>query len=381
MDKKSALYSQYIIDGVSQELTPGEMLDECLARKDWREEPPQEDGQLLDESLDPELQAGSFDSWKVRDYLDMTLGTPRKEFPLAFSSQFTKLVIGRALSEVIWDTGHFRLGDIALDAEWRWNTSGIGSNAAFYASAQSASEYIDSLGLKLNSYSWSGAGTCSLDVRCSLACMEGEEEDFPVELPFRTEHPVLAAERKIPASLVDDPESWIIFVPMENCELRLGGSLLSEITGLGCEPAPEPSDPDYFIDCFEVIREMVEDGILLSGASVGDGGLLTTLKKMALSSAGGKVGAKINVNDLMNAYHEQDIIRILFSEVPGVVLQIRDEDYDYLDAEFVLQDVVFFPLGHPVHGKSEIKVEESGKSGIQSILESLIRSQSSEGED
>ena len=73
--------------------------------------------------------------------------------------------------------------------------------------------------------------------------------------------------------------------------------------------------------------------------------------------------------------------RLLFAEVPGAIIQIRDEDYDYLDAEFMLQDVVFYPLGHPVHGRSEIKVDASGKNGILNILESIIRSQSSEGED
>ena len=107
---------------------------------------------------------------------------------------------------------------------------------------------------------------------------------------------------------------------------------------------------------------------------------MTTLKQMA-SAAGDKVGARINLSELMSANREQDIVRLLFAEVPGAVIQIRDEDYDYLDAEFTLQDVVFFPLGHPTHGRCEIKVDASGKSGIQSILESIIRSQSSEGED
>ena len=125
---------------------------------------------------------------------------------------------------------------------------------------------------------------------------------------------------------------------------------------------------------------MVEDNVIIAGCTVGDGGLLTALKKMA-TAAGNKVGARISLAELMSASREQDIVRILFAEVPGVIIQIRDEDYDYLDAEFMLQDVVFYPLGHPVHGRGEIKVDASGKSGIQSILESIIRSQSSEGED
>ena len=72
-------------------------------------------------------------------------------------------------------------------------------------------------------------------------------------------------------------------------------------------------------------------------------------------------------------------MRILFAEVPGVVVQITDADFDYLDAELLLQDVAFFPLGHPTPGRTDIRIKSSAKSGIQTILESLIRN--AEGED
>lgn len=75
------------------------------------------------------------------------------------------------------------------------------------------------------------------------------------------------------------------------------------------------------------------------------------------------VGADVNISDLKRAYPSSDVVRILFSEVPGVIFQINDSDYDYLDAELLLQDVMYFPLGHPVRRK--------GKVGA--ILDSLIR--------
>ena len=63
------------------------------------------------------------------------------------------------------------------------------------------------------------------------------------------------------------------------------------------------------------------------------------------------------------------------------MIQIRDIDFDYIDAEMLLQDIVYFPLGHPDVTGRDITVTETGKSTIESILDSLIRSQSSEGED
>ena len=66
----------------------------------------------------------------------------------------------------------------------------------------------------------------------------------------------------------------------------------------------------------------------------------------------------------------------LFAErLNDMYLQVKD----YLDAELLLQDVAFFPLGHPVPGQPGIRVKASAKSGIQTILESLM--QNAEGED
>ena len=95
-------------------------------------------------------------------------------------------------------------------------------------------------------------------------------------------------------ALIDDPDSWLVYVPMESCEYRLGGSLLSELLQQGSDVAPAPSDPDYFIDCFEVVREMVEDGVIIAGASVGRGGLMTALKRMSLASEA-KTGASVSL--------------------------------------------------------------------------------------
>ena len=379
MEKISALYAQYVIDGIPQELSPGEMLDDCLVSKDWRETPPPAET-LLDETTDPQPRNDSFDSWKIRDYLSLTESAPARELPVLFSAPYPKILIERALIDAIWQEGHFRLGDLTLKADWVWDLERIGNTAAFYASAQAASEYLGNLSLKLSSYGFSLGETCSLHLSTTVFGNEYEDEEFQLEMPYRTAHPTFLPVRKHSSAFVDDPDSWLIFVPMDNCEFRLGGSLLSDCLQQGNDVAPDPSDPDYFIDCYEVLREMVEDNVVIAGATVGDGGLLTTLKKMA-AATGGKVGARIDLSDLMAASRERDIVRILFAEVPGVIIQIRDEDYDYLDAEFMLQDVVFYPLGHPVHGKGEIKVDASGRSGIQNILESIIRSQSSEGED
>lgn len=375
-EKTSALYSEYIIDGAAQELTPAAMLDDCLAGA--ADTVAQEEyAPVVDETIDPKLACESYDSWKIQDYLHEVSAFGGRSFPVVYSAQYTRIMIARALLDAMWRDGHFRLGDLQVKTFWRWDTAPIGHMAAFYASAQAAGEYTDSLGVGLESYSFEEAPVCGFEAEASLLKASEEEDDLLTGMPFRTENAEMGDARRHPSTFVDDPDSWVAYVPLETCKYRLGGSTLAQAVSNDGGAAPELDDPDYFMDCYEVLREMVEDDIIIAGETVGDGGIMAALRKMS----GGKTGVRVNARELMTAYREPDIVRILFAEVPGVVIQIRDNDFDYVDAEFTLQDVTFFPLGHPTPGKRDIRVEASDKSGIQTILESLIRSQSSEGED
>lgn len=377
----SPLYSDYIIDGIPQELTPAQMLSECMDRKPSSKGRYDDFAPILDESVDPPLKDSQFDSWRIQDYLEMTASSDSPRFPVQFPAQHTRLRIAQALLEALCRDGHFRLGDISVEAEWHWNADQLGNMAAFYSSAQAASEYIDSLGIRLGSYTMCEPDDMYLDVKTRLLKVSEDDEDLLSEMPDHSFCPTMSRKRRHGAGIVDDPRSWLVYIPFDTCDYRLGGSLLSGLTGVAREVAAQIDDPDYFIDCFEVVRELIEDDIVIACNPVGEGGLITSLKAMADASRGAKTGAKININEIMKSSKEPDPIRILFSEVPGMVIQIRDEDFDYIDAELTLQDVAFFPLGHPTPGLQGIKVDTSDKGGIQTILESLIRSQSSEGED
>ena len=385
-EKTSALFSEYVIDGVPQELTPARILDACMAED--AERIPVPDGTfdpVVDETVDPAPKPCATDPSRIGEYLRLVRGIRTAAFPVAFPETYTKSRIACALIDAIWRKGHFRLGDLAVRLDWTWFPKRIGDMAAFYASVSSAADYVDSLGLKISGYSYSETdGESDVKAVPSLALQRQEEElslpddsGFFPDLPFRTEHPRLRAQNYHPSKLLPDEGSWLIYVPFEDCEYRLGASLLAQALGSSGALAPQIVDADYFIDCYEVVRELVEDGVVLSGVTVGRGGLISALKRMT----GPKVGANVNLADLMRAKGDRDIVRLLFAEVPGVLFQIADIDYDYVDAELLLQDIAFYPLGHPVPGRPGVDVLSSDKPGIQTILESLLRSQSSEGED
>ena len=383
-EKTSALHSKYIIDGVARQLTPAEMLDDCLAAQGagtvevgGNHEP------IIDESTDPSPCLRKIQDHDIKGYLSKVVslvGEPR-EFSISFPESFTKSRIAKALLDTIWMNGRFKLSDLTLAAKWRWNRCPLGNMAAFYSSAEATADYINDLGICLSGYSFTdSAKTCQSSFKVGAADKAEEEEDdifLPNDAPFGSEHPVLGRRRAIPDKLAPDPDSWIIYVPFDSCGFRLGGSLLCEALGQNGDNFPEIGDADYFIDCYEVVREFVEDKVAVSAVTASDGGLLSALKSMCTC----EVGADIDISGIMKAYSERDKVRVLFSEVPGAVIQIKDIDYDYVDAELLLQDIAYYPLGHPAKGSGEINVRSDGAAGISGILQSLLTSQASEGED
>lgn len=366
------LHSNYIIDGVQMTLSPGRMLRECTA------EPPLEpDGDpetLADETLDLAPDNYQFNNSDVAAYAKAI--PEKRAFPLPFATSYTAGKVAQALVDAIWMSGHFRLGDLTLKADWKWNARQLGYAAAFYHSVESTCNYLDALGVKIDKYSLCSGGP-SVSFKAATVAEEDapqeEEASLLRELPFRTANPRISRRRKASATLVPEKSDWLIYIPFDPCDFRLGGSALAQAVGAHPSTAPDISDADYFIDCYEVVRELVEDGIVKAGATVGDGGLMTCLGKL---SAGG-TGADISIQGVCKAYGEDSQVRVLFSEVPGVVLQIADIDYDYVDAELILQDVVYFPLGHPVPGRSSVRLTEAVE--IPQILESLLNTL--EGED
>ena len=374
-EKVSALHAIYVIDGVQEEFTPAQLLDAVTEPEGRHSNPGPAESRAVDETLDPVFRDAGLEPECTDAYLEAVCNA-RKAVPAAEAESYTRIRIASALADTLWRSGSFRVGDLRLDATWRWNDAPVGARAAFYASVRAAADYVDALGLKFSGYRHvRTTGLSELLLRARLTRDADEEEYGFVSEPFHSsDHPVLGARRACPPALVADPQSWVVYIPFDTAEFRLGGSLLAQELGLGCGPAPQITDADYFLDCFEVVRELVEDGIVLSGATVGEGGLIKAIRGMAEGT-----GLTLDISDVMRSYQEQNPLRILFSELPGVVIQIRDADFDYLDAELLLQDVAFFPLGHPAPGSSDIRVKASAKSGIQTILESLM--QNAEGED
>lgn len=329
--------ARFIIDGTPMELSPSRLLGLDSPLKDT--EP------VVDESLDIIPGGTQFDSSCIQEYLCSVRKAGEKKLSLPYAAEYSRLESALALIDSIWKEGHFVLDDLVFHVNLRWKDCGVGSMAALYRSVESFADFADSLDLAV--------AVDSLDTG-----------DPAIGFDVRVADDRLAVGGK----LIPDPDSWLIYVPFDTAEFHLGGSLFSQAVGVGGGQSPKMEDPDYFIDCFEVVRELVEDRVVIAGTTVGHGGLLPALDSMCTAD----YGMKVDITDLSRAYPGSDLVRLLFAEVPGVVIQIDDSDFDYVDAELLLQDVMYFPLGRPVPGTRSVGLVCNRKSGIGGILDSLL---------
>lgn len=380
-EKASAIWSEYIIDGKRMVAAPGDILcsscDNCEDYKGERSFFP-----IIDETIDPKPFNNNFENSCINKYLKLVLSNSDiREIPAEYPGFATKSTIAASILSAIWQSGHFKLSELYVHPDWKWSTGPVGNMAAFYHSVESACEYCSNLGIRMNGYSFSEGNGRFLEIRTGLADIDESYQQTDTEQDIESNQkegkPVIYNKRQCGSELSEDSSSWVIYVPFDPCEFRLGGSLLAEINGGAGDKEPELSDTEYFTDCYEVVRELIEDGIVKSGVSVGSGGLMTALA--AISS--GASGFTADISGLVKSYSEDNLVRILFGEIPGVVIEIEDSDYDYIDAEFLLQDVAYYPLGHPCKDRKGLRISKSALPDISGIMQSLLSGQTSEGED
>lgn len=349
----------YVIDGVRQEDTPRHLLTGDLSAAEAPEAAHEPYPELSDETVDPHLNAWTYRERDIPSYLEKMAAYPYP-FSLRYPASSARLALAEALAETLWSGGHLAYDQLRLCLEWQWDEKALGSLAAFYQSCEALGEYLESLRLDADGLAHHPAPVCEI-------------------LPhFSTPQSPEASSRKVPAQLLPQADSWILYLPLDPCAFSLGGSLLSKVCGNAGDGPVEVGDGDYLMDVYEIVREMVEDGIVLSGVTVGRGGLMAALTRWC----GRTLGADLDIASLMKAYdlsemEESDRARVLFGEVPAVLIQIRDEDYDYVDAQCLLQDVAYYALGHPAAspagGRSpRINISHNPVPVLSSLLQALI---------
>lgn len=247
------------------------------------------------------------------------------------ASKGSVLSIAEALTNIVWAplTDHIR--SVSLSANWMWPAKNKGENARIYQAVQAASDFACELGINIPT----GKDSMSMT------------QKYPDDVVYAPGTVIISAsaevsdvKKVVEPVLVNDESKEVLFIDFSFCERNIGGSAFAQSVNFIGESAPTVSDASKFARTFNAIQTLVDQELILAGHDIGSGGLITTLLEMCFSNTKG--GLKADLSGI----GEIDLVKVLFSENPGVVIQCADNDQ--VKRQLKEQGVDFVVLGRPV---------------------------------
>jgi phosphoribosylformylglycinamidine synthase len=129
----------------------------------------------------------------------------------------------------------------------------------------------------------------------------------------------------------------LIYIDLSDGKYELGGSSFAQMMNKLGTATPNVCDPAYFAHVFEVIQALIQQETILAGHDISAGGMITTLLEMTFTS--NTTGLDVNLSSI----GESDIIQLLFSENPGLILQV--EQNSPVPRELEKQGIIFHTIG------------------------------------
>ena len=249
---------------------------------------------------------------------------------LADPGKGSVLAITEALTNIVFAPIDGGLPSVSLSANWMWPCKNEGEDARLYAAVQAASDYALALGINIPT----GKDSLSMTQKYK----DGEQVYAPGTVIITSVGEVSDV-KKVVSPALKHRRSQMIYVDMSRDGFRLGGSSFAQVVGSVGMDVPTVTSADYFTRAFGAVQQLVEEGKVLSGHDVSAGGLITALLEMTF--ADNRSGMDLS----LAALAEKDMIKVLFSEKPAVVLQVENGSevcenlkFDGIDA-YVIGDV------------------------------------------
>ncbi len=221
------------------------------------------------------------------------------------------MAIAESLTNIVFAPLTHGLSGVSLSANWMWPCRNKGEDARLYDAVEAASQFAISLGINIPT------GKDSLSMTQKYA---GDEADVlsPGTVIISAAGEVSDVKKIVSPVLQNEPNSAVYHIDFSFAPLALGGSALAQSLGKLGNETPSVDEPEYFRDAFSTVQELIAGGYVLAGHDISAGGLVTTLLEMCFPNSKG--GLKID----FSAIPETDLVKLLFAENPGVVLQLKN---------------------------------------------------------
>jgi len=140
--------------------------------------------------------------------------------------------------------------------------------------------------------------------------------------------------------IVNDTKTSLFYIDFSKDRKKIGGSSFAQVINKIGDEVPVVKDPGYFKNAFNTIQDLIMDDLILAGHDISSGGLITTLLEMTFSNTQGGIQADLS------GIGENDPVKLLFSENPGIVIQVKDVER----VKVILgnMDITYHVIGFPV---------------------------------
>jgi phosphoribosylformylglycinamidine synthase len=247
--------------------------------------------------------------------------------------------IGEALSNIVFAPLKNGLKSVSLSANWMWACKNDGEDAKLYEAVEEASIFSIELGINIPT------GKDSLSMK----------QKYPNEDVIAPGTVIISAAgncsdvTKVVEPVFQRDKGSIYYINLSQDDFKLGGSSFGQVLNKIGNEAPTIKSAEFFSRAFNSVQELIKKGQVASGHDIGSGGLITTLLEMCF--ADNNLGAEIDFSD----FNEKDLIKILFAENIGLVLQANNDET--FESHLNSNKIGFHKIG-TVTNSNNLKVNE-----------------------
>ena len=218
------------------------------------------------------------------------------------------LAVAEALTNIVFAPLAEGLKSVILSANWMWPCKNPGEDARLYSAVEACSDFVCELGINIPT------GKDSL----SMTQKYGADKVYSPGTVIVSAAGEVSNVRKIVSPVLAYIKgTYLYYIDFSFDSYKLGGSAFAQTLNRIGEEVPTVQDTEYFKNAFAAVQELINRGLVLAGHDVSAGGLVTAMLEMCFSNPQGGLEARLD------KLRHEDLIKVLFAENPGVLLQVK----------------------------------------------------------
>ena len=244
------------------------------------------------------------------------------------------LSVSEALTNLVWAPLVDGLSTVSLSANWMWPCrSQEGEDARLYSAVKALSDFCCELQINVPT------GKDSLSMTQKYP--DGTKVVSPGTVIVSAAGEVSDIRKVVSPVMVNDHSTDIFHIDFSFDSHRLGGSAFAQSLGKVGSDVPCVKSADYFRDAFNAVQELINKGYVMAGHDISAGGMIVALLEMCFANVKG------GVNITLGKIKENDLVKILFAENPGVIIQVHSSNKDAVKRILDNAGVGYARIGFP----------------------------------